>query len=70
MLLLLPGTAAFGAAIALATAAVAIVSHLVKLGVSLPAVGDKGELFALAVVVFVCSATALLMHRGQLGLEH
>jgi len=70
VLLLLPGTAAYGAAIALATAAVAILSHLAKLGVTLPAVGDKGELFALAVVVFVCSAAALLMHRGQLGLEH
>jgi hypothetical protein len=29
-------------------------------------VGDRGELFALAVAVFVCSAAVLVMHRGEL----
>ena len=44
----------------------AIVSHLTKLGITLPAVGDHGELFALALVVFACSAAVLVMHRGEL----
>jgi len=66
ILLLLPGTVALGALIALGTISVAILSHLTKLGITLPAVGDRGELFALAVVVLLCSATLLLMHRREI----
>jgi len=66
ILLLLPGTVALGALIALGTISVAILSHLTKLGITLPAVGDRGELFALAVVVLVCSATLLLIHRREI----
>ena len=29
---------------------------------------DHGELFALAVIVFVCSAVVLIMHRDELPL--
>ena len=66
VLLLIPGTAAFGALLSLGVISGAIVSHLTKLGIALPAVGDHGELFTLAVVVFVCSAGALLLHRHEL----
>ena len=40
---------------ALAATGSAILFHLTKLGIALTAVGDHGELFALAVVVVVCS---------------
>ncbi|MEO8658172.1 MAG: DoxX family protein [Bryobacteraceae bacterium] len=66
VLLLIPGTAAFGALLSLGVISGAILSHLTKLGIALPAVGDHGELFTLAVVVFVCSAGALLLHRHEL----
>ena len=65
-LLLYPRTTVYGAALAMMTMAGAIVSHLTKLGVTLPAVDDHGELFALAVVVFLCSAAILYLHRSEL----
>jgi putative oxidoreductase len=68
ILLVVPRTVVFGAALSLATISGAILSHLTKLGVALPAVGDRGELFALAIVVFVCSAAVLLLHRRELPL--
>src|SRR5881398_3560184 len=54
ILLLTPRTVVFGAALSLAVIGGAIVSHLTKLGLTLPAVDDHGELFALAIVVFAC----------------
>src|SRR5688572_31243267 len=54
ILLVVPRTVAWGAALSLATITGAILSHLTKLGVALTAIGDRGELFALAVVVFLC----------------
>lgn len=66
VLILMPGTVAWGAALSLGVISGAIFSHITKLGVALPAVDDHGELFALAVVVFVCSATVLILHRSQL----
>jgi hypothetical protein len=68
VLLLTPRTVVFGAALAMATMAGAIGSHLAKLGIALPAVGDRGELFALAVIVFLCSAAVLYLHRNELRL--
>lgn len=65
VLLLFPGTVVWGAALSLGVISGAIFSHLTKLGIALPAVDDHGELFALAIVVFVCSAAVLLMHRNQ-----
>lgn len=65
ILLLLPRTTVLGAALSLGVISGAIVSHVTKLGVSLPAVDDHGELFALALVVFVCSAAVLFLHRGE-----
>jgi len=54
ILLVVPRTVVYGALISLAVISGAIFFHLTKLGIALPAVDDKGELFALAVVVFVC----------------
>lgn len=65
VLLLVPATAFLGAMLSLGTISGAIVSHLAVLGIAIPAVGDKGELFGLAVIVFVCSAAAAFLHRGQ-----
>ena len=65
ILLLVPGTVTLGALIALATAGVAMLSHLTRLGIALTAVGDHGQLFALAVVVFVCSLGVLYLHRHE-----
>ena len=67
-LLLYPRTVVYGAALSLAVISVALASHLTKLGITLPAVDDHGELFALAVVVFLCSAGVLIMHRQEIPL--
>ena len=66
VLLLVPGTVTVGAAMALAATGSAILFHLTKLGIALTAVGDHGELFALAVVVVACSLGVLLLHRQEL----
>ncbi len=67
VLILAPPTVAYGALLSLAVISGAIVSHLTKLGITLPAVDDHGELFALAVVVFVCSFIVLALHRQELA---
>lgn len=66
VLLLTPRTVWLGALLSLGVISGAIMSHLTMLGIKLAAVGDNGELFALAVVVFVCSAAVLLIHRRQI----
>ena len=66
ILLLIPGTVVYGALISLGVISGAIVSHLTKLGIALPAVDDHGELFALAVAVFVSSAAVLFLHRDEI----
>jgi putative oxidoreductase len=66
ILLLMPSTVAFGALLSFGVITGAIVSHLTKLGIAIPAVDDHGELFALALVVFAFSAAVLWMHRGEL----
>ena len=66
ILLLTPRTVVFGAALSLAVISGAIVSHLTKLGLTLPAVDDHGELFALAIVVFACSLGVLILHRQEI----
>lgn len=68
ILLLLPQTVVFGAVMSLGVISGAIFFHLTKLGIALPLVDDHGELFALAVMVFVCSLTVLVMHRQELPL--
>lgn len=66
ILLLLPRTAAFGAMVVLGTACGAILSHLTKLGVTMPAVDDHGELFGLALTIFVGSLIVLYLRRAQI----
>ena len=66
VLLLLPSTVVYGAILSLGVFSGAIGSHLTRLGITLPAVDDHGELFALAVVVFVCSSAVLVLHRHEL----
>ena len=66
VLLLMPRTVAYGALLSLGVISGAIVSHLTKLGIALTAVGDHGELFALALVVFTCSLATLVLHRHEL----
>lgn len=65
ILLLMPGTVSLGAVLSLGIITGAIMSHLLVLGVALPAVGDRGELFALALVVFACNAAVLVLHRSE-----
>jgi putative oxidoreductase len=65
-LLVIPRTVVYGALISLAVISGAIVSHLTKLGIALPAVDDHGELFGLAVAVFVASAGVLFLHRDEI----
>jgi putative oxidoreductase len=66
ILLLIPGTITIGAALAFAATGSAILFHLTRLGIALTAVDDHGELFALAIVVAVCAAVVLMMHRQEL----
>jgi hypothetical protein len=66
VLLLIPITAGVGAVMSIGVISGAIFFHLTKLGIALTAVDDHGELFALAITVFVCSAVVLFMHRGEL----
>lgn len=68
ILLLMPRTVVYGAALSLGVISGAIVSHLTRLGITLPAVDDHGELFTLAVIVFLCSAAVLFLHRSELPL--
>src|SRR4051794_14032949 len=66
VLLLIPRTMLAGAILSTMVMLGAIVSHLTKLGITLPAVDDHGELFALAVIVLLCSAGVLFLHRNEL----
>ena len=53
-----------GSLLALGVMAGAILSHLTVLGIEVQ--GDKGLLFALALIVFVCSTANLLLHRSEI----
>lgn len=66
VLLLAPRTVVFGAILSLGTISGALFAHLTKLGIKLTAVGDNGELFALAVLVFIGSAIILYLHRAEI----
>ena len=61
VLLFVPGLTWLGAGLALAVIGGAIVSHLTLLGIEVQ--GDHGVLFALAIVVAVCSAVLLFVYR-------
>ncbi len=64
VLLLVPTTVPLGALLALAVMAGAIMSHLTVLGMVVK--NDGGELFGLAVVVFLASVAILAIRRNQL----
>jgi uncharacterized membrane protein YphA (DoxX/SURF4 family) len=66
VLLLIPRTAVYGAIVALGTIAGAMFAHLTKLGIAIPAVDDHGELFGLAVGVFIGSLVVLYLRRGEI----
>ena len=68
ILLLIPRTAVYGAILALGTIAGAIFAHLTKLGIAVSAVDDHGELFALAMVVFIGSLVVLYIRRSEIPL--
>jgi hypothetical protein len=68
ILLLMPRTAAAGAILVFGTACGALFAHLTKLGLTIPAVDDHGELFGLAVTIFVGSLVVLYLRRGEIPL--
>lgn len=63
ILLLIPSTVFFGAILAIGLMAGAIMSHLTIIGIE--SNGDGGELFILALTVFVCSIVVLALHMNQ-----
>jgi uncharacterized membrane protein YphA (DoxX/SURF4 family) len=64
ILLVIPRTAWLGAILALGVMGGAIMSHLTVLGIVV--MDDHGELFALAVIVALCSALVLVMYRRDI----
>ena len=66
IMLVIPATITVGAIISLVTISGAIFFHLTKLGIALPVVNDHGELFTLAVVVFVVSLAILFIRRTEI----
>jgi uncharacterized membrane protein YphA (DoxX/SURF4 family) len=61
ILLLIPRTTPFGALLAVGVMAGAILSHLTKLGIVVQ--NDGGELFLLALLVFVASSILVIIFR-------
>jgi len=64
ILILTPRFAWLGSLLAMGVMAGAILSHLTVLGIEVQ--GDKGLLFTLAVIVFICSTGNLLFHRSEI----
>lgn len=64
VLILIPRTTAFGATLALGTMSGAIFFHLTKLGIEV--MGDHGQLFFMAITVWVSSAVLLFRFRQQI----
>jgi uncharacterized membrane protein YphA (DoxX/SURF4 family) len=64
VLLLIPRTAWIGAILAMGVMAGAILSHLTKLGIEIQ--GDGGELFFLALLVFVACAVVILVRIKEI----
>jgi len=64
ILLLTPRFTWLGSLLAVAVMAGAILSHLTILGIEVQ--GDKGLLFALAVVVFIAAGINLLLHLAEI----
>jgi hypothetical protein len=66
VLLFWPGLTWLGAGLALGVIGGAIMSHLTVLGIEVQA--DHGLLFGLALVVAICSAILLVLHRRSVPL--
>jgi len=66
VLILTPRFTWLGSILAAGVMAGALLSHLTILGIEVQ--GDKGLLFALAVIVFVASAINLVLHRNAIPL--
>ncbi len=64
ILILTPRFTWLGSLLAMGVMAGAILSHLTVLGIEVQ--GDKGLLFALALIVLVCSTANLLLHRSEI----
>ena len=64
ILLLVPKTTSLGALLAVGIMAGALLSHLTKLGIVVQ--NDGGQLFVLALAVFICCSILLLIFRKQL----
>jgi uncharacterized membrane protein YphA (DoxX/SURF4 family) len=64
--LLIPRTAAFGAILVFGIACGAIFAHLTRLGLTIPAVDDYGELFGLALTIFLGSLVILYLRRAEI----
>jgi len=64
ILIMTPRFTWLGSLLAMGVMAGAILSHLTLLGIEVQ--GDKGLLFALALIVFVCSTANLLLHRSEI----
>ena len=63
ILLVLPRTVFIGAVLGMGLMSGAILSHLTVIGIE--SAGDGGQLFILAIIVLLCSATAAWIHREQ-----
>ena len=64
VLLLIPATSWLGALLGLGVISGAIVSHLTILGIEV--MGDGGQLFAYAVIIFLCCAVVALQNIGKM----
>src|SRR5271157_2004250 len=64
ILILMPRATWLGSLLALGVMAGAIFSHLAVLGIEVQ--GDKGLLFSLALIVFICSTANLFLHRCEI----
>jgi hypothetical protein len=64
VLLLIPSTVVWGAALSLLVISGAIASHLTRLGIVVQ--NDGGLLFVLAVIVFAAALTILMIRRHEL----
>ena len=63
ILLLIPATAFIGSLLAAGLMSGAILSHLTVIGIE--SKGDGGQLFMLAIVVFICSVITAILHKQQ-----
>ncbi len=63
ILVLIPRTTPFGALLALGTMSGALFFHLTKLGIEV--MGDHGQLFFMAIAVWIASAILLYVYRSQ-----